>query len=123
MDEIEDLLTEAPLRDASPHLDARVKASLEAARSAPLPRRGWRGLLTTRVRVPAVVLAGLILLLGVTATLAIRRPPTPQPAPSPEAVAIAAAKLLPEPIRFQSLEGFRPVKRITIRVVGEEGTP
>lgn len=123
MKELEDLLTDAPLRAASPELDARVRASLEAARSARPLRRSWRGLLTISIRVPAVVLAGLILLLGVTATLAVRRPAAPQPAPSPETIPTATAALLPEPIRYQSLEGFRPVKRITIRVVGREEAP
>ncbi len=121
MDEIEDLLTQAPLRAASPELDARVEASLEAARPARPPRRSWRGLLASRVRVPAVVLAGLVLLLALTSALAVRRPGAPQPAP--ESIPTANAALLPAPIRSQSLEGFRPVKRITIRVVGEEGTP
>ena len=99
-------------------MDDRVLAAFR--RSAGV-RRPWARFFAGTLRVPVPVALGVVLLLLVTALLALRPAPAAAPATtgSPESneAVRSAQKVEPPVVTRPSLAGFRPVTEVTATVV------
>ncbi len=98
-------------------LDERVLAAYRRQARAAEP--WWSRLFTASVRVPLPVAVGLLMLLIVTAALALR-PVSQQPTAgttAPSEPVQAARRLDPPVIARTSLAGFQPVAEVTATVV------
>jgi hypothetical protein len=110
--------------EPSPGLASRILLRVAEESS---PRRGasrWTRLFTVSVRVPLVPALGLVLAL-IAGTVFLLRRPSSVPAPAPEVThalrsPMSASNMLAPVISHANLEGFRPVKKMTIRPVVEE---
>jgi hypothetical protein len=100
-------------------MDERILAAYRRRTGAGRP--WWARLFTASVRVPLPVAIGVLVLLFVTAALALRPvvpPPTTGTASSPEPVRAARQGDVPVVSRT-SLAGFQPVTEVTATVVTE----
>jgi hypothetical protein len=96
-------------------LDERVLAAYRR-RSGSL----WRRLLSAELRVPLPLAAALLLILFVSAALALRRPAPDAAAAKPAAGEVQSARRAEPPLVTRtSLAGFRPVEEIGVSVVKE----
>jgi hypothetical protein len=89
--ELHNLLKEWHVPDAPRSLDERVLRRQQA---------WWRVLLTGSIRIPVPVALAVTILFIMMATILVRQPDVPQPAAS-----------------SVSLEDFRPVKDLNVRVI------
>jgi hypothetical protein len=99
-------------------LDARV---LESYRRVVKPAAWWRRFLASSVRVPLPVALATVILLFVSAGIALRplgnpRPPAAQPA---AAGSIQAARVEQPVVIRTSLAGFEPVSDVNVSVMSE----
>jgi hypothetical protein len=83
----------------------------------------WSRLFTASVRVPMPVAVGLLMLLVITATLALRpaAPPPTAGTSGPSDPVQAARTLDPAVVTRTDLSGFEPVSEVTATVVVQEG--
>ena len=101
-------------------IDERMLAAYRRQTGAGEP--GWSRLFTTSVRVPLPVAVGVLMLLFVTAALALRpgaTPPTAGTAGPSEPVRAARRGDVPVVSRT-SLAGFQPVTEVTANVVTDQ---
>jgi len=105
-------------------LDERVVEGFRKQTGAGAP--WWERLFASSVRVPVPVALGVIVLLLVTAALALRPASTPPTAGAPASSGSVQTARRSEPpiVTRTSLAGFQPVSEVTATVVtGRETTP
>ncbi len=98
-------------------MDERMLAAYR--RQAGTAEPWWARLFTVSVRVPLPVAVGLLMLLVVTAVLALRpvAPPSTAGTTGPSAPIQAAQRLDPPVVTRTSLAGFEPVPEVTATVL------
>ena len=116
----------------SPDLPARVRERFARAAAERAPAPAWVRALTASMQVPLVGAVVFLVAWTAAVVLLVRHPgappahpasqaaPRPKAQPSPGTSSVESRSVS---LEYRGLEGFRPVRTMTIEVLSKEGRP